>query len=210
MLLVPIYLLAIQLHLMGTYQGLVIAYAVTAVPFSIWILKGYYDTVPVDLEEAARIDGCTEFQAFRRVLLPLSLPALAIVFLFDFLAAWGEYFTASLIIGATESLLTWPLGIQRFQVAVLDPVGGPVGLVDHRVGPHRDPVRLHLEVPRVGPDARRCQGLMRGSVSSRRSVAVAGSPRSLRWPPRSRRRAPARRRRRPSAAPAARRSRRCA
>ena len=69
----------------------------------------------MDLEEAARIDGCTEFEAFRKVLLPLSLPALAIVFLFNFLAAWGEYFTASLIIGSSESLLTWPLGIQRFQ-----------------------------------------------------------------------------------------------
>jgi arabinogalactan oligomer / maltooligosaccharide transport system permease protein len=115
MLLVPIYLLAVQLHLVGTYQGLVVAYAVTAVPFSIWILKGYYDTIPVDLEEAARIDGCSEFESFRKVLLPLSLPALAIVFLFNFLAAWGEYFTASLIIGSKEALLTWPLGIQRFQ-----------------------------------------------------------------------------------------------
>jgi arabinogalactan oligomer/maltooligosaccharide transport system permease protein len=115
MLLVPIYLLAIQFNLVGTYQGLVVAYAVTAVPFSIWILKGYYDTIPIDLEEAALIDGCTQFEAFRRVLLPLSVPALAIVFLFDFLAAWGEYFTASLIIGSSEPLLTWPLGIQRFQ-----------------------------------------------------------------------------------------------
>ena len=115
MLLVPIYLLAINLNLVGTYQGLVVAYAVTAVPFSIWILKGYYDTVPVDLEEAAAIDGCSQFQAFYKILLPLSLPALAIVFLFDFLAAWGEYFTASLIIGNSEALLTWPLGIQRFQ-----------------------------------------------------------------------------------------------
>jgi len=115
MLLVPIYLLAVQLGMVGTYQGLVVAYAVTAVPFSIWILKGYYDTIPVDLEEAALIDGCTEFDAFRRVLLPLSVPALAIVFLFNFLAAWGEYFTASLIIGSSEALLTWPLGLQRFQ-----------------------------------------------------------------------------------------------
>jgi arabinogalactan oligomer / maltooligosaccharide transport system permease protein len=115
MLLVPIFLLAVKLGLTGTYQGLVIAYAVTAVPFSIWILKGYYDTVPMDLEEAARIDGCSEFQAFYKILLPLSLPALAIVFLFNFLAAWGEYFTARVIIGSSEALLTWPLGIQRFQ-----------------------------------------------------------------------------------------------
>lgn len=115
MLLVPIYLLAVQLGLVNTYRGLVIAYSVTAIPFSTWILKGYYDTVPVDLEEAARIDGCTETQAFRLVLLPLSLPALAIVFLFNFMAAWSEYFMASVLVGSREELLTWPLGITRFQ-----------------------------------------------------------------------------------------------
>lgn len=115
MLLVPVYLIAVQLGLVATYQGLVIAYSVTAVPFSIWILKGYYDTVPIDLEEASRIDGCTELQSFYKVLLPLSLPALAIVFLFNFLAAWSEYFFARQLIGASEELLTWPLGIQRFQ-----------------------------------------------------------------------------------------------
>ncbi len=115
MLLVPIYLLAVQFQLVATYRGLVIAYSVTSIPFSVWILKGYYDTVPVDLEEAARIDGCSEFEAFRRVLLPLSLPALMIVFLFNFLAAWGEFFTASVLIGSKEGLLTWALGLQRMQ-----------------------------------------------------------------------------------------------
>jgi arabinogalactan oligomer/maltooligosaccharide transport system permease protein len=115
MLLVPIFLLAVQFGLVSTYRGLVVAYSVTAIPFSVWILKGYYDTVPIDLEEAARIDGCTEFEAFRKVLLPLSLPALMIVFLFNFLAAWGEFFTANVLIGSREDLLTWALGIQRFQ-----------------------------------------------------------------------------------------------
>ena len=115
MLLVPIFIIYVQIGLVNSYQGLVFAYAVTAVPFSIWILKGYYDTIPFDLEEAARIDGCTEFQAFYRVLLPLSLPALAIVFLLNFLAAWGEFFMARVLIGGREELLTWPLGVQRFQ-----------------------------------------------------------------------------------------------
>jgi len=115
MLLVPIYLLAVQLDLVSTYRGLVIAYSVTSIPFSIWILKGYYDTVPIDLEEAALIDGCSQLQAFWKILLPLSLPALAIVFLFNFLAAWGEYFTASVLIGSKEELLTWTLGVTRFQ-----------------------------------------------------------------------------------------------
>jgi arabinogalactan oligomer / maltooligosaccharide transport system permease protein len=115
MLLVPILILAIQFDLVGTYRGLVIAYAVTSVPFSIWILKGYYDTVPVELEEAARIDGCSQLEAFVRVLLPLSTPALAIVFLFNFLAAWNEFVLARVLIGSSTELFTWPLGILRFQ-----------------------------------------------------------------------------------------------
>jgi arabinogalactan oligomer / maltooligosaccharide transport system permease protein len=115
MLLVPILILAIQAGLLGTYRGLVIAYSITSVPFSIWILKGYYDTVPIELEEAARIDGCSQLEAFFRILLPLSAPALAIVFLFNFLAAWNEYVLARILIGSSTELFTWPLGILRFQ-----------------------------------------------------------------------------------------------
>ena len=115
MLLVPIFILAIQLDLVGTYRGLIIAYSVTSVPFSIWILKGYYDTVPIELEEAARIDGCSQLEAFLRVLLPLSTPALAIVFLFNFLTAWNEFVLARVLIGSSTELFTWPLGILRFQ-----------------------------------------------------------------------------------------------
>jgi arabinogalactan oligomer/maltooligosaccharide transport system permease protein len=114
MLLVPIYILAVQLKLTNSYVGLVIGLSVTAVPFSIWILKGYYDTVPIELEEAARIDGCSQLEAFYRVLLPLSTPALAIVFLFNFLAAWNDYFLARVLI-SKEALLVWPLGLQRYQ-----------------------------------------------------------------------------------------------
>jgi arabinogalactan oligomer/maltooligosaccharide transport system permease protein len=114
MLLVPIYILAVQLKLANTYIGLVIGLSVTSVPFSIWILKGYYDTVPIELEEAARIDGCSQLEGFYRILLPLSTPALAIVFLFNFLAAWNDFFLARILI-SKEELLTWPLGLQRFQ-----------------------------------------------------------------------------------------------
>ena len=115
MLMIPIYILAFKLGMVGTYRGLVIAYCVTSIPFSVWILKGYYDTIPVDLEEAARIDGCSQLQAFLRVLLPLSTPALAITFLFNFMAAWNEYLLARVMLGSQESLLTWPLGLQRLQ-----------------------------------------------------------------------------------------------
>jgi arabinogalactan oligomer / maltooligosaccharide transport system permease protein len=114
MLLVPLYILAVQLDLANSYVGMVIALSVTSVPFSIWILKGYYDTVPVELEEAARIDGCSQLEAFWKILLPLSTPALVIVFLFNFLAAWNDYFLARILLSRQE-LLTWPLGLQRFQ-----------------------------------------------------------------------------------------------
>lgn len=114
MLLVPLYILAVQFKLSNTYIGMVIGLSVTSVPFSIWILKGYYDTVPIELEEAARIDGCSQLEAFTRVLLPLSTPALAIVFLFNFLAGWNDFFLARILI-SKEDLLTWPLGLQRFQ-----------------------------------------------------------------------------------------------
>jgi arabinogalactan oligomer/maltooligosaccharide transport system permease protein len=114
MLLVPLYILAVQFHLSNTYVGIIIGLSVTSVPFSVWILKGYYDTVPIELEEAARIDGCSQLSAFWRVLLPLSTPALAIVFLFNFLAAWNDYFLARILLTKTE-LWTWPLGLSRFQ-----------------------------------------------------------------------------------------------
>lgn len=115
MLMIPIYILAIKLGLVGTYRGLVIAYCVTSVPFSIWILKGYYDTIPIDLEEAARIDGASQLQSFVQILLPLSTPALAITFLFNFTTAWNDYLLARVMLGNQENLLTWPLGLQRLQ-----------------------------------------------------------------------------------------------
>jgi arabinogalactan oligomer/maltooligosaccharide transport system permease protein len=115
MLMIPIYIRAIKLGLVGTYKGLVIAYCVGAIPFSIWILKGYYDTIPIDLEEAARIDGASQLEAFWRILLPLSTPALAIVFLFNFTTAWNDYLLARVMLGSQENLLTWTLGLQRLQ-----------------------------------------------------------------------------------------------
>lgn len=114
MLILPIYLILTQLNLLNTYAGMVIAYSVTTLPFSIWVLKGYFDSVPRSLEESARIDGCSEFGAFYRVLLPLSTPSLAIVFLFNFTQAWNEYIIASTVIRSPE-LRTWPLGLFEFQ-----------------------------------------------------------------------------------------------
>ncbi|NUQ04026.1 MAG: ABC transporter permease subunit [Anaerolineae bacterium] len=112
MLLIPIFVIVAQLNLTNNVLGLVLAYTSTAVPFSIWILKGYYDTIPPDLEEAAMVDGCQRMEAFYKVILPLSTPALSIVFLFNFLAAWAEFLVAKVIL-QSNAVMTWSLGLNE-------------------------------------------------------------------------------------------------
>jgi arabinogalactan oligomer/maltooligosaccharide transport system permease protein len=114
MLMVPIYIIAAKLGLINTWRGLVIAYSVGAIPFSIWILKGYYDTIPLELEQSAMIDGASRMGAFYRIILPLSTPALAIVFLFNFMASWNDYLLARIMLQKKE-LLTWTLGLRSIQ-----------------------------------------------------------------------------------------------
>ncbi len=72
MLFLPLYIMLSKLKLIGSYIGLIIAYSVTALPFTIWLLKGYFDSIPRQLEEAAMVDGCTNLSAFYRIILPLS------------------------------------------------------------------------------------------------------------------------------------------
>jgi arabinogalactan oligomer/maltooligosaccharide transport system permease protein len=83
MLLLPMYIMLVKLHLINTYLGIVIMYSATALPFCIWQMKGYYDTIPTSLEEAGRIDGASQFQIFFRIILPLASPALVITALFS-------------------------------------------------------------------------------------------------------------------------------
>ncbi len=120
MLLLPIFIMLAKLKMINTPLGLIIAYAVTAVPLTIWTIKGYYDTIPVDLEEAALIDGASRVTVFTKIILPLSTPALAIAFLFSFMGGWSEYLVARVVLQKNE-LFTWPLGIftyaQQFTVA---------------------------------------------------------------------------------------------
>lgn len=114
MLLMPLFLMIMKLGLINTYLGMIIAYSVTALPFSVWILKGYYDTIPRSLEEAALVDGTTRWGAFARIVLPLSTPALAIAFLFNFTQAWNEYIVARVIL-TDSAKYTWTLGLFELQ-----------------------------------------------------------------------------------------------
>jgi len=117
MLLLPMYIMLINLGLINSYFGIVIVYSATALPFCIWTMKGYYDTIPTSLEEAARIDGCSHFMAFRKVILPLAAPALVITALFSFMSAWSEYIVAAQILQGTD-LWTLPIGLKSFEASM--------------------------------------------------------------------------------------------
>lgn len=117
MLLLPFFIVISKFGLMNSFVGLFIIYSSTALPFCIWQLKGYYDTIPKELEEAARLDGCTAWQAFYRIILPLSTPALVITALFSFMASWSEYMVAAVILQDPE-LYTLPLGLKSFQASL--------------------------------------------------------------------------------------------
>ena len=108
MLILPLFLMIMKLGLMNTYLGIIIAYSVSSLPFSIWILKGYYDTIPRSLEEAALVDGTSQLGAFYRIILPLSTPALSIAFLFNFTTAWNEYLRPESLFSSKQH--TWTLG----------------------------------------------------------------------------------------------------
>jgi len=117
MLLLPFFILLSYLGLINSYIGLIVIYSSTALPFCIWQMKGYYDTIPPSLEESARLDGCTRLQAFYKVILPLSTPALVITALFSFMASWSEYVVAAIIL-QDPKLYTLPLGLKSFQASL--------------------------------------------------------------------------------------------
>jgi len=117
MLLLPLYILIAKLGLINTYLGLMVFYTSTALPFCVWQMKGFYDTIPASLEEAARIDGCSRAVAFWRVILPLAVPGLVITALFSFMAAWSEYIVAAQVM-QDERMFTLPLGLKSFQASM--------------------------------------------------------------------------------------------
>ena len=114
MLLLPLFIMLSNLHLINTYLGLIVIYSSTALPFCVWQMKGYYDTIPYSLEEAARIDGASRFMAFYKIILPLASPALVITALFSFMSAWTEYIVAAQVLWY-EEMFTLPIGLKSFQ-----------------------------------------------------------------------------------------------
>lgn len=102
LLFIPLFAMMSALRLIDTHQGLILAYLGFTVPFCTWLLMGYFRSVPLELEEAALVDGCTRVGALVRVILPMSLPALAVVAFFSFTQAWNEFLYAQVFVNSVE------------------------------------------------------------------------------------------------------------
>jgi arabinogalactan oligomer/maltooligosaccharide transport system permease protein len=114
LMLIPLYIILVKwLNLGSTRTGLVLAYSTTAIPFCVWMLKGYFDTIPRDLEEAALIDGASPATIFWRIVLPLAKPAVAVTALFSFMTGWNEFILAATLIDK-ETMYTAPVGLRFF------------------------------------------------------------------------------------------------
>lgn len=112
-MLVPLYILLDTVGLLDSMVGLVLVYSTTAVPFSVWTLKGYFDTIPIELEEAAMLDGAGRVRTFFSIILPLSRPAMAVTALFSFMTAWNEFIVAATVLGDPHSF-TLPVVLQSY------------------------------------------------------------------------------------------------
>jgi len=111
--LIPLFILMRRLHLYGSQWSLILTYLTFGLPLSIWLLKGFYDNIPSELEQAARIDGATRFQAFRLIIMPLSAPGIVATAIYAFIQGWNEYVYARTFI-TDERLMTMPVGLEKF------------------------------------------------------------------------------------------------
>lgn len=110
---VPYYMMMNWLHLLNTHAGLIIIYTASHIPFAIWIMKGFFDTLPRSLDEAAVIDGCSMFRVFWSIILPLSLPGLSAAGFLVFLAAWSE-FLIPLVLANSREVAVMSVGLFNF------------------------------------------------------------------------------------------------
>lgn len=110
---IPLYILLDELGLLDSLLGLSLVYATTAIPFCTWNMKGYFDTIPIALEEAARMDGASRWVCFWHIVLPLSRPALVVTGLFSFMTAWNEFILAATFMN-DERAFTLPVVLQSY------------------------------------------------------------------------------------------------
>ena len=115
LLFIPLFAIMVGVGLTNTLSGLTLAHLGFTIPFCTWLLMGYFISIPIELEDAALVDGCTRLGVLFRIVLPISLPALAVVAFFSFTLSWNEYLYA-VVFNSAPSVLTIPIGLSNFVV----------------------------------------------------------------------------------------------
>lgn len=118
LLIIPMYLIVFSLRMLDTVPGVVLGQLILVLPFSIWMLKGYFDGMPVEIDDSASIDGCNVFQRLWYVILPVGAPGIMVAGFFSFVVSWGDYLIVS-IITQSQRTATATLVIQRLSSALL-------------------------------------------------------------------------------------------
>lgn len=108
LIVVPLYVIFRQLGLYNTLVGLSIAHTAFTLPLATWLMRGFFDRIPVDLEQQAQVDGCSRIAAFYRITLPLAVPGLVVVVVFSFISSWDEFFLARTLISSQDN---WVLSV---------------------------------------------------------------------------------------------------
>lgn len=117
LILVPLFVLLVQLKIADSLQGLIMTYIGVSIPFTILLLTGFFRTLPSELEDAAAIDGCSEFGIFWRVMMPIGTPGMFTAAIFNFVAMWNEFLLAMLILNK-DTLRTLPLGVMNIRFSM--------------------------------------------------------------------------------------------
>jgi N-acetylglucosamine transport system permease protein len=117
MLIIPLFMLFLRLNLVGTTPGLIIIYVGTSIPFSVFLLTGFFSSLPSELNDAAKIDGCTENQAFWRVMFPIAQPGVITLVIFNFIGLWNDYLWALIFVN-TDERRTLMLGVEAIMRAM--------------------------------------------------------------------------------------------
>ncbi|MCZ7553727.1 MAG: carbohydrate ABC transporter permease [Anaerolineales bacterium] len=122
-LVIPLYIIAVRVGLYNRPLVLILTYLSFALPFAIWLMAAFFDTIPIELEDAARIDGASHLRTLTSIILPISAPGLVSTALFVFLTAWDEFFFA-LLFTSTTAAKTVPVAIAEFTGRYVVDVGG--------------------------------------------------------------------------------------
>jgi ABC-type glycerol-3-phosphate transport system permease component len=120
MLIIPVYILLKELGLANTHLGIVLAYLSISLPFTLWLLRAFFQSLPIDLEHAAWVDGATRFQAVVHVVVPQALPGVIATSVFAFVVVWNDYLFARVLLNE-RYLLTMPVGLQdMYESTIVD------------------------------------------------------------------------------------------